>query len=181
MITYYLTQKELKWGADVGAERHIQAIIHDWKAKHGFFGDIWGSHIEGAMGELVFCERYLEREWEPTVNTFKRPDVGPYQVRCQKEMIIRTNFDGTSRPDGDAADEPYVWVKPGGGRIYHLMGWIWGYNAPKCGHWKGWGERPKAWFIDHVEPIETLPSEAEARAAKRPSFKGHGAIPLTFP
>jgi hypothetical protein len=173
---YALTRDEIRRAAvEGGVERQIQAIALELEDQNGFEGDTWGAHIEGAIGEYVVCARYFGREWVPNNLSFKRPDVGPYQVRCQKELIIRTGPDGERRPDrhGDDPRDVFIWVQPEGRRVYVVIGWIWGYEAPKFGRWHGFGKRPKAWFLKTVNPIETLPSEAEARAAKqRPSSNG---------
>jgi len=149
------TKWEAWLGAMIGAARRIESLMGGLEDQHGFSGDPWGANIEGAIGELM-AAKGLGRYWDATVNAFKAPDVGPYQVRTMKDLIIRP---------GDKPHEVFIWVT-GACPDYELRGWIWGREARRDEWLKGWGPKPKAWFVPPpLHRMEDLPSEEEAYAA----------------
>ena len=47
-----LERDEIEYAASIGARRQIDAVLSGKKDSHGFNGDGWGIHIDGACGEL---------------------------------------------------------------------------------------------------------------------------------
>lgn len=86
-----MTQVTLSWfelfiAAQRGAMRQIEALKERRRDNHGFSGDGWGVHIEGACGEMAWA-RVSDRYWNPVVkNPYALPgDVGDVQIRASKK------------------------------------------------------------------------------------------------
>jgi len=97
--------------------------------------------IDGAASEMAFA-KYMNVYYEPTVNTFKSPDVGKIQVRSTKhktgKLIIRQR---------DKKNEIFVLVineNP----VFTIAGWINLEDAKKDEFWfKPNNSFPPAWFV----------------------------------
>lgn len=139
-----LTPAEVQHAIAVGVGRQLEARRLNLPDKHGFTGDGWGEHIEGAAGELAVA-KLLGWKWDATVNTFKaggdlRDKV---QVRTRSEHWMELIV----RPD-DRDEDFFVLVT---GRIPHfrVRGWYPG-GAAKRQEWsQGHGGRPSAFFVPH--------------------------------
>lgn len=151
-----LTRYEVQLGAQIGVARRIEAIALDLKDRNGFSGDSWGANIEGALGEMAVAKG-LGRYFDATVNTFKSGgDIGPYQVRTRPheafELIVR---------EDDREGDVFILVT-GSAPFYDIKGWILGRDARRDDWWKGFGNKPKAWFVplENLNALETLPAPA---------------------
>ncbi len=144
-----MTPVTLKWAdveraAKVGIARHIEALHRGLPDKHGYDGDGWSIHIEGAIGELAIATA-LGRPWDATINTFKsQPDVGRAEVRTRSKSY----YELIVRPD-DRDDSPYILVT-GKAPHYQVVGWCWGHEAKKPEYWRTHGDRPGAYFVPHA-------------------------------
>lgn len=149
-----LTIAEMHAGAQTGINRQIAALKRELKDQHGFNGDGWGIHIEGACGEIAFC-KLMNRFWSPSVNTFKtEADVGEqYEVRTRSqheyELLIR---------EDDNDDRIFVLVT-GHAPKFIIHGWKTGREAKRDEWQQTHGGRPPAWFVPHInlEPISLIP------------------------
>lgn len=130
-----------------GHRRWIEAIEKGLKPKHGLEEEEGlSAHVWGVCGELAYAKA-RGIFYEPTINTFKAPDVGDVQVRCRTnhewDLIIR-------RADHDAEFFVLVTVDPKRStRLRVYDGGYWGWEAKQHKEWyrtykKG---RPKAWFV----------------------------------
>lgn len=140
-MTVTLSWPDIRRAARVGVERHLAALDRQLPDKHGYAGDGWSIHIEGAIGECAVAHA-LGRPWDASVNTFKsRPDVGPVEVRTRSrddyELIVRVD---------DRDDSPYVLVV-GRAPTYRVVGWCWGHEAKRPEWVRTHGDRPPAYFV----------------------------------
>lgn len=140
MIEVSLEPFEVRLAAGVGMSRHVAALEKGLPDRHGFSGDGWKVHIEGALGELVVAKA-LNRFWSGSVNTFKGGDVGRLQVRTRSshtyDLIVRSSD----------ADEEYFVLVTGQCPHYRVHGWIKGADAKQPQWVQSHGDRPAAWFI----------------------------------
>jgi hypothetical protein len=148
MIEVTLHTFEVKMGAAVGMDRHIAALDRRLPDRHGFTGDGWKVHVEGALGELAVAKA-LNRFWNGSVNTFKGGDLGRLQVRTRS----RHDYDLIVR-DSDADDE-YFMLVTGQCPSYQVHGYIKGADAKQPQWLQTHGDRPAAWFIpkDALTPL----------------------------
>lgn len=146
-----LTWEEAAMAADVGRRRQLTSLRSGHKDKHGYSGDGWGIHIEGAMGEMVLA-KHLGIHWDGSINTFKRDDLPGVQVRTRSghhyDLIIRTDDDPNSR---------FVLVT-GKCPNYRIRGWIQGQDGMQEEWLKDYGQRPKAYFVPQglLLPLQLL-------------------------
>jgi hypothetical protein len=152
-IEVRLSGAEVVMAATVGIHRQIEALRRALPDKHGYKGDGWSEHIEGAGGEAA-VGRATGSYWAGTVNTFKQGgDVGRKQVRTRSgetyDLIVR---------DDDPDDAPFFLVT---GRLpnFKVWGWIWGRDAKRPEWRKAYGDRPAAFFV----PKEALTPLADYR------------------
>lgn len=150
-----LTPAELHMAANVGIARQIEAVRQRRPDCHGYDGDGWSVHIQGAAGELAVA-KMLGWYWDGSVNTFRTaPDVGDVEVRTRS----RHDYELIHRPDDDPTKAyvlvtgvaPYLWVR----------GWRKGVDCRQPAWWKEHGGRPGAWFV----PTRVLRRVPELRAA----------------
>lgn len=146
-----LTAHEMATAAWVGVRRQVESKRKGLQDKHGFSGDGWGMHIEGAGGEMALA-KYLGVYWDGSVNTFKRDDLPGIQVRTRSshgyELLVRP---------ADSKDEVFVLVT-GQMPSYRIRGWIRGADAMRLEWLKAHGGRPPAFFVPHgaLKPMEAL-------------------------
>jgi hypothetical protein len=146
-----LSPHEMATAAWVGVRRQVEAKRKGLPDKHGFDGDGWGSHIEGAGGEMALAKA-LGVYWDGGVNTFKRDDLPGIQVRTRSrhdyELLVRS---------ADSGDEVFVLVT-GQMPEYRIHGWIRGADAKRAEWEKCHGGRPPAFFVPQGElkPMSTL-------------------------
>ena len=137
-----LERYECILAAEVGMRRHLAALWDQRADRHGFTGDGWGIHIEGAAGEMAFAKS-SDMYWSGSVNTFNGGgDVGHnIQVRTRSshdfDLIIRS---------GDSDDSVFVLVT-GAIPDFWVRGWLWGREGKIDRYLQNHGGRPPAWFV----------------------------------
>jgi len=131
---------EILMASEIGRFRQLAAMKKGLDDKHGFAGEGWSEHVEGACGELAVA-RFLGIYWDGGINTFKKPDLPGLQVRTRS----RDSYDLIVRP-GDSDLDRFVLVT---GRCpeYQIRGWITGSNAKKSDYLQVYGGRPAAYFV----------------------------------
>ena len=148
-----LEKYELLVAAEVGMRRNVISMQskENNKVNNKDFG--WHTDIESACGEMAVAKG-LGIYWDGSVNTFKKPDVGNYQVRhTQKadgKLIVRPK---------DSDKETYILVT-GTSPTFNIVGWIQGADAKQDEHiFKGYNGMPDAWFVaqSKLNDIKLLP------------------------
>jgi hypothetical protein len=136
-----LTDSEVEMAAQVGLRRQLEALRKGLPDKHGYEGDGWGIHIEGALGELALA-KFLGVYWDGSVNTFKtKGDLGETEVRTRS----RSDYDLIVRED-DREDAVYVLVV-GKAPAYRVVGWMLGKEAKQDRWVRTYGGRTPAYFV----------------------------------
>lgn len=108
----------------------------------------WETDVSGAIAEYAFA-KYAKIFWAPSINTFKEPDVGIFQVRSTSykngQLIIQKN---------DRDNDPYVLLR-GAYHNWEVAGWMRGKDAKQDQYWKE--EKNSYWVpATDLEPIETI-------------------------
>lgn len=147
----HLAWHETAMASEIGRLRQLAAIKAGLLDRHGYAGNGWSEHIEGAMGELVVA-KVLGIYWDGSVNTFSRDDLPGLQVRTRSE----TYYDLIVRPS-DPDDATWVLVT-GKCPSYVVRGWIKGSDAKQPQWMKDHGSRPDAFFVpqEALRPILEL-------------------------
>lgn len=140
-FTVTLTSMEMLMACLVGVRRNIESIEQKLHANHGFMGNAWEIHIEGACAEMAVA-KVLENYWGGPVNTFKDADIGQkIQVRSTQYktgcLIVRKD---------DSSDDIYYLVT-GIAPTYIIRGWLYGRDARKKKWLQAPAGRPPAWFV----------------------------------
>jgi hypothetical protein len=137
-----LTEHQLRQAAQAGVERQILAIRNGRRDSHGFEGDGWGLHIEGACAELAVA-KCRNKFWEAVVDVPEglEGDVGRAQVRSTR----RASGCLLVHPD-DPDPAPFVLVIVRSPYEYDVVGWIEGRNAKREEWWRTDTGRP-AFFV----------------------------------
>jgi hypothetical protein len=151
-----LTWHEAAMASHVGWMRQLAAIKAGKHDCHGYEGEGWSEHIEGACGEMAVA-KLLGLFWDGSVNTWKANDLPGLQIRTRS----RHDYDLIVRP-GDSEDATWVLVT---GRCpeYRVHGWIVGRDARRAEWLRTYGGRPAAYFVpaSELRPVGEL-QEAEA-------------------
>lgn len=163
-VEVVLEQDLIRRAARAGVERQLRNLARG--DAHGFNGDGWGVHVEGAAGELAFATAH-GLPWIDVADDFSTlpGDVGPFQVRTTARMngslIVH---------ERDPDDAPFVLVT---GRVprFVLRGWLYGREAKDSRWWRTDTGRP-AYFVPQsalrpipakaMEPVCTLAAEIAA-------------------
>ena len=151
MVEITLQPHEIATAAWVGVRRHIASKQRGLRDKHGFTGDGYGIHVEGAGGEMA-AAKALNMYWDGSVNVFKRPDLTGIQVRTRSshdyELIVRHD---------DNPDDTFVLVT-GQMPNYRVHGWVRGRDAMQKALLKTHGNRPAAYFVPQfmLHPIDHM-------------------------
>lgn len=146
-----LNWHEVATASHVGWMRQIKALQSDKHNTHGYTGEGWSEHCEGACGEMAVA-KYLERYWNGSVNTWKSDDLPGIQVRTRSQhdyqLIVRP------RDDDQAA---FVLVT-GRSPSYRVRGYITGADAKRPEWLQTYGGRPAAYFVPtlNLNDIEDL-------------------------
>jgi len=151
-VVVSLSPFEMMLASQVGMRRQIEAIQKGLPDRHGYDGDGWNVHIEGAGGEMAVAKA-LNRYWNGSFNTFQAGgDVGSLQVRTRS----REDYDLLVR-ESDRDDDIFVLVT---GKIprFVVWGWLYGRQAKQPEWRKDYGGRPAAYFIpkEGLNPISHL-------------------------
>jgi hypothetical protein len=112
----------------------------------------WKTDFEGAAAEMAYA-KYRNVYYDPTVNTFKAPDVAGDQVRSTTYKMGRLIVRGK-----DVNEERYILVVCSA-PTYRMAGWIWTSEAKKSEWFRPEDETgPSAWWVpqDALRPMETL-------------------------
>ncbi len=157
-MTVTLTTTEWMRAGYVGLQRHIASKRQGLQDKHGADKEKgFDLHIIGACGELA-AAKAIGRYWPGGINTFKSPDIGTnVQVRYRSvdwyDLIVRSD---------DPPDHLYVLVT-GKDDAYEVRGWAYGWEGPKLGDWKDYGNREFSWFIPQgrLRTMDTFPQESK--------------------
>ncbi len=150
MTSVTLTPAELRMAALVGLERQLEALSQSLPDRHGYEGEGWNIHIEGAAGELALA-KWLGRYWDGSVNTFQSGgDVGEIQVRTRS----KEDYDLLVRP-GDKEDAVFVLVI-GKAPRFRVVGWIRGADAKRPEWLRAYGGRAEAYFVPQhaLKPVK---------------------------
>jgi hypothetical protein len=140
-IRVRLTEKEQREAAQNGHDRQGQSIGAGLKDRYGASPeDGLGLHLLGALGERA-AAKGLGIPWMPTVNTFKKPDVGPYQVRTASRHYYDLRLHKR-----DADDEIFLLVTEQHG-VYILQGWLWGREGKQQRYMKEYVRGRPAYFV----------------------------------
>jgi len=150
-----LSKTELLQGGICGIRRRTESVRQNLRgSKVADSG--WGSDVEGALSEMAFCKA-TGVYWEPTVNTFKAPDVGDLiQIRGtsyqEGRLIVRS---------GDDGQHIFVLVT-----IYRdqfrVVGWMFGHEAKKSHYIHNPNSRGADCYMvpqNDLHEIGTLPEE----------------------
>jgi hypothetical protein len=140
--------------ASVGVRRNIQSIRRGALPKWGQGGAaLWGSHIEGAAGELAVAKA-TNTYWNGALGDYDADDVGGLQIRT------------TPHPNGclilhpsDPDDRPFILVI-GTMPFFRLAGWMMGRDGKDPKWWRAGIDRP-AFFVPQADlrPMEELLSD----------------------
>lgn len=157
MIEITLNKNEIYIASVIGARRNIESAgSREFnKVKNKDFG--WHIDIEAAAAELALAKA-LGVYWDFSVNTYKRPDVGGYQVRHTQvpggKLILRP---------GDAPNEKYILVI-GSTPLFVVAGWVWGHDAMVDEYiFRGFNGMPDCWMVPQAAlmPADRIASEKD--------------------
>jgi len=149
--TVNLNWHEAAMASHVGWMRQLSAIKSGLVDRHGYDGEGWSEHIEGACGELAVA-KLLGVFWDGSVNTWKANDLPGIQVRTRSkhgyDLLLR---------DDDADEARWVLVT-GRCPAYVVHGWISGADAKRPEYLQAYGGRPPAFFVpsSRLRPIDEL-------------------------
>jgi hypothetical protein len=122
MMIVKLTKSELMVAGLVGNMRSISSLGRLVQNKHSPNDSQWQIDVDGAAAEMAFA-KWMNVYYEPTLNTFKDPDVGRVQIRSTKhehgKLIVR---------DRDVKNEIIVLVINAMPE-YRMAGWIYTDDA----------------------------------------------------
>lgn len=147
-----LSWHEAAMASEVGRLRQLASVKAGRVDQHGFIGDGWSEHIEGACGELAVAKA-LNVYWDGSVDAFKRDDLPGLQIRTRSQhawdLIVRPND----------ADRSAWMLVTGRCPSYVVRGWIYGHEAKRPDWLRTHGGRPPAYFVPSVSlrPIAELP------------------------
>ncbi len=155
-----LNKGEMRWAAQIGVERNIEAAFRGYAHRAGMAdAEGWKNHIDGACGELAFCKAF-GLAWDGTVNTFKvGGDVGSVEIRTARveggkrepRLIIRSS-------DKDYSPYVLVWLRHP--NDFEVVGWISGIEGKQRRYqFDGATGRPPCYFVPHtrLRHIEDCP------------------------
>lgn len=156
-----LNKGEMRWAAQIGVERNVEAMFDGRRHRAGMDdGEGWKNHCDGAAGELAFCKAF-GLAWDGTVNTFKLcGDVGQVEIRTariktQDRFLPRLII----RPE-DKDDSPYVLVWMRHPNVFDVVGWAYGRECKRQEFARDFNERGyPAYFVSRgsLRDIETCP------------------------
>jgi hypothetical protein len=147
-----LTWYEAAMASEIGRLRQLASVKAGRQDQHGFTGDGWSEHIEGACGECAVA-KVLGIYWNGSIDAFKDDDLPGLQVRTRSlhdwDLLVRPQ-------DSDSA----IWVHVTGRcPDYRIHGWLHGYEAKQSCWLQSHGGRPPAYFVPSsaLHPINELP------------------------
>lgn len=153
-----LAEYECHAAAMVGVQRRLTYMFHhvsDHLTVRDLKTDLFNSDIHAAGAEMAFA-KFIKCYWEFSVNTFKKPDVGSFQVRFN----FLENGHLIVRPE-DNPTEKYVLVI-GCMPKYRIAGWCFGYEAKQDKFWRNPGNQPGKRFAYWVPQDQLKPLNRES-------------------
>jgi hypothetical protein len=146
-----LTWHEAIMAAHIGVMRQVAAIKAGKKDRHGYDGEGWNEHCEGACGEVAIA-KMLGVFWDGSVNTWSAHDLPGLQVRTRS----RHDYELLVRPC-DCNETPWVLVT-GKCPNYRVRGYVYGREAKRREWLQSYGGRPPAYFVPHsnLRSVEEL-------------------------
>ena len=153
-----LSWHEAAMASHVGWMRQLSAVKAGKSDCHGYDGEGWSEHIEGACGEMAVA-KMLGIFWDGSVNTWKANDLPGLQIRTRS----RHDFDLIVRPHDD---DQACWVLVTGRcPEYRVHGWISGADAKRPEFLKTYGGRPAAYFVpaEELHGVDELRTTAASR------------------
>lgn len=145
-----LNSNQFSAAALCGLKRQLTSIMHNAERKVTK-PRVWDEDINGACAEMAVAKA-LDIFWTPSINTFKAPDVGPYQVRSTTLdngcLILRA---------GDSPTEVFIFVT-GIAPDFILRGWLMGSEGMREEHERDPHGHGKAWFVpqNFLAPMDEL-------------------------
>lgn len=136
-----LTDMEQRLAVECGCRRQLESLRMGSPDGHGFRGDGWGIHIEGAAAELAVA-KLLGLYWPASVGSYHDADLEhDIQVRLRREH----KYELIVRPD-DNDEHRYVHVT---GTLPNFIVWgaIFGREAKQSEWLHDYGGRPAAYFV----------------------------------
>jgi len=144
--TITLTPVEMMIAGQVGTMRRVKSRNQGYNAgKHTYKSD-WNTDFDGACSEIALA-KYLNIYWDGSVNSFKRADVGQYQVRSTPRLDGRLII----RENDNNPDEIFVFITTGNLPTLHIIGSILCKEA-KCDKFK----HEDCWWIPQNELYQNL-------------------------
>lgn len=142
-----LTPVEMMIAGQVGTMRRVKSRqmglkdkdLSSWKAS-------WGNDFDGAAAEMALA-KYLNVYWDGSVNSFKQPDVGEFQVRSTNLLNGRLII----RPNDAVDDEIFVLVLTGEIPTISIVGWFRCGDAKKEKYWDD-----NAWWVPQEDLDKNL-------------------------
>jgi hypothetical protein len=158
-----LSAEDLRLAVAYGGGRHLHAVGSGRGDSHGFTGDGWGAHIEGAAGEIAVARLMGWDDWTPTIDTYQSERDLPLGIevttrrRDDYELIVRPRMAIESNHVLVTGVAPAFWVR----------GWLPSRLARRPEWWQTHGGRPGAWFVptSALYPMDLLPKFAAIAAA----------------
>lgn len=156
-----LTEHEMRFAAQVGAERYLRSSLSDAKPAAGATRS-WDIDINGAMAEMA-AAKALGLYWGATVNNFDGPDIG---AKTQVRWTPRHNGRLILRQDDNP--EHYFILVTGEPPHLTVQGWIIARDGMR-GEFvtdAGVDDRPEAWFVPQwaLRPLPSLGARHERAA-----------------
>lgn len=133
---------EVFQGAACGVLRQIENLRAGRRDAHGFSGDGWGLHVDGALAEMA-AAKASDRYWEAVVSGDPRRiagDVGLVQVRSTRRV------NGSLIVHPTDPDEATFVLVVGTAPSYRVVGSILGREAKDSRWWRTDTGRP-AYFV----------------------------------
>ena len=158
-----LSADDLALAVAYGGGRQLHAVASGRGDSHGFTGDGWGAHIEGAAGEIAVARFMGWADWTPTIDTYQTERDLPLDIevttrrRHDYELIVRPRMAIESNHVLVTGVAPRFWVR----------GWMPSRLARRPEWWAAHGGRPGAYFVPTgaLYPMDLLPRIHAALAA----------------
>jgi hypothetical protein len=151
-VAITLDHFEALQACQVGVLRNLEAINRGRKHRHGFNGDAWAAHIEGAAAELA-VSKYLDRYWIAVVPD---PSLLPGDVGERTQVRCTARANGCLIVHEDDPDDHGFILVVGAMPRFKIVGWLFGREAKHPTFWREDTGRP-AYFVPQtaLKPMPT--------------------------
>lgn len=143
MIEIALTHAEMWSACCVGVTRQLVSMRKGLNQHKNGITSNYQQNIEGAIAEACFA-KYLGAYWSCSVNSFKAPDVGEWQVRstahANGRLIVRTH-------DGNDSRVALLITHETGAT---LCGWIKQSDAKQARYWRA---DVSSWWVPQCDLV----------------------------